>query len=818
MAENPIFEALSYCWGDRLDVRDILVDGRLRSVTKNLHAALQRLRYEDRSRQVWADAICINQADDIEKTHQVNMMKNIFTQATSTTLFIGDYEADAREPMDYPPFSKDIKPDSRAGVETACALIRKLAENKHIYYLDWENDPLYLPSNSFRIWYHATECIRSLVMQPWWSRIWTVQETVLPAKPTVQYGAITLSWKLFGQAVDNLLGHFDRRCCNMKARPIVSEEPPIVTFYNKACSIERRRSQPLPLSTTLSLFRDRIASDPRDKVYGVLGLARDEAVRAGIEADYTIGPVDSYIQVTRKLIQQQDDLSPLGQVQHFHGEHLAGLPSWTPDFLSVGDWGYYSLALTYSHAYWKPLDFTRFRLDSGEDASVLKVSGIVDAKKVPTAQVARKHAIARGTLRHRQKGGTNAREAKISTQRLSPDQEDDLINWIINKEEASRAPTKKNIREFAQLMASVSGEEQPIGHNWVNRFIQRHEEVKTKFSRSTEAVRTREATEENLEQFYDRLDTQIKKKGVGWTRIHNIDEHGVAEGETKAGKVVGTSLTSLSTVSESDSRTWVSIIEAIAANGDALTPVVIFTGLNLQGQWFPDLFPDWKYDCTESGWSNSLIFRKWFLEVYLPETKPKTGLWRILILDGHKSHMTMNIRNTFKAASIYPTLFNRVKGKLVATKRGPSQNLQPLTPKKRRIQKGQLWYTPKNSREVKSQANLVKKDLDSVNRGLRTLAHKAGKEMDRKNTMITALTYENEYLKKKLESQEPTGRKAVDYDPNERFARIPEIAAAHYKAAAAADRYKERHAPNLMDESLEMASIGLDNMQFDFQV
>ncbi|KAM5357059.1 hypothetical protein ACJZ2D_016657 [Fusarium nematophilum] len=102
-------------------------------------------------------------------------------------------------------------------------------------------------------------------------------------------------------------------------------------------------------------------------------------------------------------------------------------------------------------------------------------------------------------------------------------------------------------------------------------------------------------------QFYDRLDTQIKKKGVGWTRIHNIDEHGVAEGETKAGKVVGTSLTSLSTVSESDSRTWVSIIEAIAANGDALTPVVIFTGLNLQGQWFPDLFPDWKYDCTESG-------------------------------------------------------------------------------------------------------------------------------------------------------------------------------------------------------------------------
>ncbi|KAM0425788.1 hypothetical protein ACHAPT_009038 [Fusarium lateritium] len=374
LKDEPIFEAVSYCWGDRIDVCDIVIDDHTFCVTRNLHAALQRLRYETAPRQVWADAVCINQRDDVEKAHQVNLMRDIFTRASGTTLFIGDYQDDATP---HTAFDVGVVPDTQAGVEDAIALIHKLAEDHHIFYLDFEREANSLPRNSFQVWYKATECLRSLVTQPWWSRMWTVQEAILPADPTVQYGAIKLSWMVLNQAVDNLSRHFQRWCCNMKARKDLAEEPPIVTFYNKVSAVDRRRSDPLPLNTLLGRFRDRTASDSRDMIYGVLGLAHHEAATVGIEADYTIETVQLYVQVARKLMQHHGDLRPFMQVHHFRGNRLAGLPSWTPDYSLGGDWEHYSIALLYIQDFWKPVDLAPFSPHAGENPLELSVSGIL---------------------------------------------------------------------------------------------------------------------------------------------------------------------------------------------------------------------------------------------------------------------------------------------------------------------------------------------------------------------------------------------------------------------------------------------------------
>ncbi|RSL51264.1 hypothetical protein CEP53_008515 [Fusarium sp. AF-6] len=363
LKDEPIFEALSYCWGDRTDVCEITVDGHLFCVTRNLYRALQRLRYETVPRRIWADAICINQEDDEEKAHQVNMMRDIFTRASTTTLFISDYEDDAINPT---LFNTDVEPGSQAGVENAIALICKLADDHHIFYHDFKTDTYSLPDKSFQVWYKATECIRSLVTQPWWSRAWTVQEAILPSDPTVQYGAIKLSWMVFSQAVNNLAMHFQRRCCKVKVRNDLAEEPPIVTFYNKAAAVDRRRYRPLPLNMLLGRFPDRRATDPRDMIYGVLGLAHDDAVAAGIEADYTIETVQFYTAISGRLCKSIIFM-----------EIVSGLPSWTPDYSLGGDWEYYSVALLYVQDFWKPVDMATFKPPVGDNPLELDVSGIL---------------------------------------------------------------------------------------------------------------------------------------------------------------------------------------------------------------------------------------------------------------------------------------------------------------------------------------------------------------------------------------------------------------------------------------------------------
>jgi 4-hydroxybenzoate polyprenyltransferase len=134
----------------------------------------------------------------------------------------------------------------------------------------------------------------------------------------------------------------------------------------------------------------------------------------------------------------------------------------------------------------------------------------------------------------------------------------------------------------------------------------------------------------------------MDRLGVGPDCLYNMDETGMAEGQTRHGRVAGTHLLRYGAVANSDPTPWVSAFEAGSASGCFIRPVIIFTGSPLQRQWFPDDFPDWGFDYSATGWPNGHILLKWLRKVFLPETKPENRCqWRILIVDGHKAHLTI---------------------------------------------------------------------------------------------------------------------------------------------------------------------------------
>jgi len=175
--------------------------------------------------------------------------------------------------------------------------------------------------------------------------------------------------------------------------------------------------------------------------------------------------------------------------------------------------------------------------------------------------------------------------------------------------------------------------------------LNRHTRVKTKPLILLERERVPGSTRTKYEDFFHRLGEQLRVKNIKPCNVVNVDEHGMQETETTASTVIGDSLTDHSVVTGPDNTTWVSIIEAVTAEGRRLTPVIIFTGASLQGQWFPPFLSeqedlrDWKYDHSLTGWSNAEIFLKWLKEVYLPQTKPANETeWRLLVLNEHSSH------------------------------------------------------------------------------------------------------------------------------------------------------------------------------------
>jgi hypothetical protein len=89
-------------------------------------------------------------------------------------------------------------------------------------------------------------------------------------------------------------------------------------------------------------------------------------------------------------------------------------------------------------------------------------------------------------------------------------------------------------------------------------------------------------------------------------------------------------------------RKWVSIIETVSATGQKLRCMVIFKGKSLQTTWFPSrLVPDWIYTTSENGWTAKVIGLEWLRRIYIPETTPDLGRHRMLILDGHGSHINI---------------------------------------------------------------------------------------------------------------------------------------------------------------------------------
>ena len=86
-----------------------------------------------------------------------------------------------------------------------------------------------------------------------------------------------------------------------------------------------------------------------------------------------------------------------------------------------------------------------------------------------------------------------------------------------------------------------------------------------------------------------------------------------------------------------------SVIECINAVGKALVLLVIFKGKSVQQQWFiPSKTPDWYYTSSDNAYTTDDLGLQWLREIFIPQTAIglEKGEYRLLILDGHRSHCT----------------------------------------------------------------------------------------------------------------------------------------------------------------------------------
>ncbi|KAF1981416.1 hypothetical protein K402DRAFT_319757, partial [Aulographum hederae CBS 113979] len=99
-ADDPLYTALSYAWGDAKETQTIICNGASLQIRTSLEVALRHLRYAEKSVSVWADAVCINQGDVEERNAQVSVMRDVHSKSLDTVVWSGEASADSDAAID----------------------------------------------------------------------------------------------------------------------------------------------------------------------------------------------------------------------------------------------------------------------------------------------------------------------------------------------------------------------------------------------------------------------------------------------------------------------------------------------------------------------------------------------------------------------------------------------------------------------------------------------------------------------------------------------------------------------------------------------
>ncbi|KAI0551293.1 heterokaryon incompatibility protein-domain-containing protein [Xylaria curta] len=344
--DHPKYMALSYVWGDDTPTSAISINGTVVQVRKSLAQALQSIAHFDPHTYVFADAICINQQDDREKSIMVQHMAQIFSDAWLVYAWLGPvHDSSTQNLLTHfsdlgKLFWQHVGPtESQKLGERSLDIDTILARNINHLFNRFKH-PLG-KQGAF-----PTEEYSSFSARPFWSRIWVLQEVYLAKRLYYACGSCYLESNYLAGALI-LLEAFQRHLIRTQAltlehsvllKKFALEFPSFPEMHRLIVYTSIYPMDVVSLRIAMTNFCVKElpggsrATDPRDMVYGLLGFCNEEE-RSYIQADYSKSVQSVYTVVTRVMIRNGfTDIMSWAQVD---AKGIADLPSWVPDYSST---------------------------------------------------------------------------------------------------------------------------------------------------------------------------------------------------------------------------------------------------------------------------------------------------------------------------------------------------------------------------------------------------------------------------------------------------------------------------------------------------
>jgi len=258
-----------------------------------------------------------------------------------------------------------------------------------------------------------------------------------------------------------------------------------------------------------------------------------------------------------------------------------------------------------------------------------RVKSVRDAAKL--------FAVSRTTLSRRMSGQKSALERAEDFHRLRKGEETAMVKAIYTLERWGWPMSIKYLETMAVKILRARGDTQPLGDRWYQRFLDRHPDLRMKWSRNRDQVRSDAENIDAIRRWFSLFEQVVTDNGIAQEDMYNMDEKGFMKGIGEEVKVVIPRREEEAIPCQLGNREWVTVIEAISGAGELLPAFVIFEGKKVQDQWVNLKMDErMKIAVSEKGWTDSELGLEW-LKHFEEHTRATVGKHRLLIMDGHRT-------------------------------------------------------------------------------------------------------------------------------------------------------------------------------------
>ena len=283
----------------------------------------------------------------------------------------------------------------------------------------------------------------------------------------------------------------------------------------------------------------------------------------------------------------------------------------------------------------------------------------IKEKKLSTRRASERYGIPRGTL-HRHVFDQVKKPGKLGRfHTVFPiEYEKKLKIHILDLEKRLYGVTVLQMRRMAYELAEKLGLPHPFnkekrlaGLDFVQKFIKRVGGISIRNPEAVSISRAVGFNKPKVKEFYDVLEKLYTENIIAKENIWNADESGISTVHTPGKILARKGQKQVGKITSGEKGKTVTILCAMNSVGSYIPPMMIFPRKRFPTTLLKGAPPGTVGAASDNGWINIELFQKW-LNHFISHIKPDKTSKFILIIDGHRSHITLSVVDMCKENNI----------------------------------------------------------------------------------------------------------------------------------------------------------------------